>query len=60
MTKNSFIKASPQEFIDYMKSLNKCKISKEEARKVLFEAGLITKTGKPFNFSKHWLGVGPQ
>ena len=55
-----YIKASPREFIEYMKSLNKCKISKEEARKVLFEAGLITKTGKQFDFSKHWLGVGPK
>lgn len=56
----SYIKASPQEFIEYMKSIKKCKISKEEARKVLFEAGLITKAGKPFNFSKHWLGIGPK
>lgn len=56
----SYIKASPQEFIEYLKSLNKCKISKEEARKVLFEAGLITKSGKPFDFSKHWIGVGPK
>ena len=57
---NSYIKASPQEFINYMKSIKKCKISKEEARKVLYEAGLITKSGKPFDFSKHWLGVGPK
>lgn len=57
---NSYIKVSPQEFIEYMKSINKCKISKEEARKVLFEAGLITKSGKPVDFSKHWLGVGPK
>lgn len=56
----SYIKASPQEFIEYMKSIKKCKISKEEARKVLFEAGLITKSGKPFDFSKHWLGIGPK
>lgn len=56
----SYIKASPQEFIEYMKSIKKCKISKEEARKVSFEAGLITKSGKPFDFSKHWLDVGPK
>jgi len=53
-------KGTEQEFIEYMKSIKKCKISKEEARKVLFEAGLITKSGKPFDFSKHWLGVGPK
>ena len=48
------------DFIKYLKSIKKCKINKEEARKVLFEAGLITKSGKPFDFSKHWLGIGPQ
>lgn len=47
-------------FIEYLKSIKKCKISKEEAKKVLYEAGLITKSGKPFDFSKHWLGVGPK
>lgn len=48
------------DFIEYLKSIKKYKISKEEARKVLYEAGLITKSGKPFNFRKHWLGVGPR
>ena len=48
------------DFIEYLKSIKKCKLSKEEARRTLYEAGLITKSGKPFDFSKHWLGVGPQ
>lgn len=57
---NNYIKASPQEFIEYMKSINKYKISKEEARKVLFEAGIVTKSNKLVDFDKHWAGVGPK